>query len=205
MNDDIDQIVNWALSDEPVTPKGPPVRFFPLGDYDDPTLINKIRLVRSMADAAWGHPATYEQASRLETEWSDLMTEARKRGIQDDIDAIVFYALKDGALVEPETAPVPQPKTMPKPPEHKRWRCMVVGCNPILDEDTAKQHHAHTGHRVAKWPIRSKEGKRRARERNRNGYYRPYNEAAAWAHDVMAGRHRDDGFDNTEHQNHDIR
>lgn len=57
----------------------------------------------------------------------------------------------------------------------ERWRCLVKGCNPALDTSTAQHHKSATGHRVAKWPVRSKEGERRARERNRNGYYDKYN------------------------------
>lgn len=56
-----------------------------------------------------------------------------------------------------------------------RWRCLTVGCNPRLDEDSAAKHRDETGHRVAKWPVRSTEGKRRARQRNRTGYYDRYN------------------------------
>lgn len=60
-------------------------------------------------------------------------------------------------------------------PQPKRWRCLATGCNPVLDEDTATAHKAGTGHRVAKWPVRSAEGKRRSRERNTSGYYDRYN------------------------------
>ena len=59
-----------------------------------------------------------------------------------------------------------------------RWRCVVVGCNPRLDVDSAGEHFRATGHRVAKWPVRSAEGKRRAAERNRTGYYDRYNVGA---------------------------
>ena len=60
----------------------------------------------------------------------------------------------------------------------KRWRCLQVGCNPVLIEATAESHKANTGHRVAKWPVRSKEGKRRAKVRNQTGYYDQYNVGA---------------------------
>ena len=60
-------------------------------------------------------------------------------------------------------------------PQPNRWRCLVTGCNPRLNEATAQEHKAATGHRVARWPVRSAEGKRRARERNRTGYYDKYN------------------------------
>jgi hypothetical protein len=60
--------------------------------------------------------------------------------------------------------------------QHDRWRCLVTGCNPVLlDEAVARQHQADNGHRVAKWPIRSAEGKKKARKRNRSGYYGKYN------------------------------
>lgn len=60
-------------------------------------------------------------------------------------------------------------------PQPDRWRCVVVGCNPKLDVTTAGEHYAATGHRVAKWPVRSADGKRRAAARNRGGYYDKYN------------------------------
>lgn len=63
--------------------------------------------------------------------------------------------------------------------QHNRRRCTVVGCNPILHGDAqAQAHTAETGHRTAKWPIRSAEGKRRAAHWNRTGYYDKYNVGA---------------------------
>ncbi len=57
-----------------------------------------------------------------------------------------------------------------------RRRCTEVGCNPILQGDAAAEAHtAETGHRTAKWPTRSAEGRRKARARNRTGYYDKYN------------------------------
>lgn len=57
-----------------------------------------------------------------------------------------------------------------------RHRCLITGCNPYLvDQQTAQEHKEATGHRVAKWPVRSAAGKRKARARNRNGYYDKYN------------------------------
>lgn len=57
-----------------------------------------------------------------------------------------------------------------------RWRCLVKGCNPKLyGEEAAVSHKEETGHRVAKWPVRSQEGEKKAAERNRTGYYRKYN------------------------------
>lgn len=60
-----------------------------------------------------------------------------------------------------------------------RWRCTVVGCNPVMKSlEEMESHQAETGHRTAKWPIRSAEGKRRARTRNQTGYYDKYNVGA---------------------------
>ena len=56
-----------------------------------------------------------------------------------------------------------------------RMRCLTVGCNPVLDETTAAEHAQATGHRTAKWPVRSADGQKKARKRNRTGYYRKYN------------------------------
>lgn len=61
-------------------------------------------------------------------------------------------------------------KTQPK-----RWRCLSKGCNPVLDEASATVHNTETAHRVAKWPVRSPEGRRKANLRNKNGYYAKYN------------------------------
>lgn len=58
----------------------------------------------------------------------------------------------------------------------KRWRCLVAGCNPVLfGTDEADEHRSSQGHRVALWPVRSVEGERRARIRNKTGYYDKYN------------------------------
>lgn len=57
----------------------------------------------------------------------------------------------------------------------ERWRCLAVGCNPVLNAETAAAHRNDTGHRVALWPVRSAEGRRRAKVRNRTGYYDKYN------------------------------
>lgn len=65
----------------------------------------------------------------------------------------------------------------------ERWRCLKTGCNPVLNGVTAAQHKAEMGHRVAAWPVRSAEGKKRARERNCTGYYDQYNvgyKSAEW-------------------------
>lgn len=60
--------------------------------------------------------------------------------------------------------------------QHERWRCTVVGCNPVMKSlEVMESHQAETGHRTAKWPIRSKAGKRKAQKRNRTGYYDKYN------------------------------
>lgn len=63
-------------------------------------------------------------------------------------------------------------------PQPKRWRCLSTGCNPVLNEATAAAHNKKTGHRVAKWPVRSAAGKRKAQQRNQNGYYDRYNVGA---------------------------
>jgi hypothetical protein len=60
-----------------------------------------------------------------------------------------------------------------------RWRCTVAGCNPVLvGEASADAHRDDKGHRIAKWPIRSKAGKKKAVVRNRTGYYDKYNVGA---------------------------
>lgn len=57
-----------------------------------------------------------------------------------------------------------------------RQRCLTVGCNPqLMSLDAAAAHRTETGHRTAKWPMRSPEGQRRARQRNKSGYYDKYN------------------------------
>lgn len=60
--------------------------------------------------------------------------------------------------------------------EDVRHRCLTVGCNPYLGSlAEAESHKSETGHRIAKWPVRSKAGERRAMIRNRSGYYNKYN------------------------------
>ncbi len=60
--------------------------------------------------------------------------------------------------------------------DSSRFRCLTVGCNPKLyGETAADEHREGTGHRTAKWPVRSAEGERRARVRNKSGYYDKYN------------------------------
>lgn len=60
-----------------------------------------------------------------------------------------------------------------------RRRCLEAGCNPVMfGQDAADEHQAATGHRTAKWPVRSPEGRRKANERNRTGYYDKYNVGA---------------------------
>jgi hypothetical protein len=57
-----------------------------------------------------------------------------------------------------------------------RWRCTVVGCNPVLIGNSAADSHSEaSGHRIAKWPIRSKAGKKQAEVRSKTGYYDQYN------------------------------
>lgn len=75
-------------------------------------------------------------------------------------------------------------------------RCLSIGCNPILkNRPIAEQHAAQTGHRVAKWPVRSAEGKRRARHRNRTGYYDQYNVGAKSAEARGLTGRREQGAD----------
>lgn len=57
-----------------------------------------------------------------------------------------------------------------------RFRCLATGCNPVLfGQAAATEHSQKLGHRTAKWPVRSAEGERRARARNKSGYYDKYN------------------------------
>lgn len=80
-----------------------------------------------------------------------------------------------------------------------RWRCCVAGCNPkMIGEAAAERHRADTGHRIAKWPIRSAEGKRRARARNRSGYYDKYNVGAKSAAARGLARGGGDRYDDYE-------
>lgn len=68
---------------------------------------------------------------------------------------------------------------MAERPQPNRWRCCVTGCNPkLIGVEAAEQHRDEFGHRIAKWPQRSEEGKRRARRRNQSGYYDKYNVGA---------------------------
>lgn len=60
-----------------------------------------------------------------------------------------------------------------------RWRCTVAGCNPVLiGQPAAEAHRDSESHRIAKWPIRSQVGKRKAAKRNKSGYYDQYNVGA---------------------------
>lgn len=93
-----------------------------------------------------------------------------------------------------------------------RWRCTVADCNPVLiGEDVANQHVDETGHRIAKWPIRSKAGKAKAKNRNRNGYYDKYNvgdkairPGTADGHSTlnMSGTGRRDWHSNEDYDHH---
>lgn len=76
-----------------------------------------------------------------------------------------------------------------------RWRCTVTGCNPMLaSQAAADAHRGVFGHRVAKWPVRSAEGKRRAKVRNRTGYYNRYNVGAKAPKRSLGGGWGSDGF-----------
>lgn len=60
-----------------------------------------------------------------------------------------------------------------------RYRCLTTGCNPVLyGEEQAHEHKESTGHRTAKCPVRSAAGRRKERERQKNGYYDKYNVGA---------------------------
>lgn len=66
-----------------------------------------------------------------------------------------------------------------KQKQKDRWRCCITGCNPkLFGYDAALKHKKATGHRIARWPVRSAAGAAMARERNRNGYYDKYNVGA---------------------------
>lgn len=83
---------------------------------------------------------------------------------------------------------------MPERDQRNRWRCTVVGCNPVMrDTKTREDHVSETGHRVAKWPIRSAAGKRKARNHNRSGYYDKYNIGAKSPEVRFGDRGDDDG------------
>ena len=82
--------------------------------------------------------------------------------------------------------------------QHKRWRCLATGCNPKLQEASAVKHREETGHRVAKWPIRSPEGKAKARERNRTGYYDRYNVGAKSAEARGLVSHFDEEYEDDD-------
>lgn len=78
--------------------------------------------------------------------------------------------------------------------QHNRRRCLTPGCNPVMHGDEqAAAHATKTGHRTAKWPIRSPAGKRKARQRNKSGYYDQYNVGAKSAE--ARGIRRDRGND----------
>lgn len=72
----------------------------------------------------------------------------------------------------------PRRRRRAKTDQTGRWRCLIAGCNPKLDEASAAEHRGETGHRVAAWPVRSAEGERRAAARNQSGYYDRYNVGA---------------------------
>lgn len=60
-----------------------------------------------------------------------------------------------------------------------RYRCLTTGCNPVLyGEEKAHEHKESTGHRTAKWPVRSAAGRAKERQRQKSGYYDKYNVGA---------------------------
>jgi hypothetical protein len=85
------------------------------------------------------------------------------------------YERPFASLARREKAKVVQAQKQAEAKNSGRWRCLSAGCNPPLTEATAREHSGATGHRVAKWPVRSVEGTRRAKARNRTGYYDSYN------------------------------
>lgn len=94
----------------------------------------------------------------------------------------------------PDRDVAPEPERSPAP--RQRYRCTVVGCNPELYGEAAEaQHHHETGHRTAKWPVRSAEGKRRERKRNRSGYHRRYQRGVLGR---WSGGFEGDGFGSAE-------
>ena len=60
-----------------------------------------------------------------------------------------------------------------------RYRCLTAGCNPVMyGEEQANEHKESTGHRTAKWPVRSAAGRAKERQRQTSGYYDKYNVGA---------------------------
>ena len=60
-----------------------------------------------------------------------------------------------------------------------RYRCLTTGCNPVMyGEEQANEHKGLTGHRTAKWPVRSAAGRAKERRRQTSGYYDKYNVGA---------------------------
>ena len=98
-------------------------------------------------------------------------------------DADIAYEMtewwEDNYIRHPPAAieiPAAKARTSQEIDQVNRWRCCITGCNPkLFSKDAADNHKNQTGHRIAKWPIRSAEGKRKASQRNRTGYYDKYN------------------------------
>ncbi|MFE7461785.1 hypothetical protein ACWFMI_23915 [Nocardiopsis terrae] len=68
-----------------------------------------------------------------------------------------------------------------------RWRCLTVGCNPILRSQTvAEQHREQTSHRIARWPVRSAEGHRKQCERNRHQWQDRRDDAGLQHNEVLS-------------------
>ena len=60
-----------------------------------------------------------------------------------------------------------------------RYCCLTAGCNPVMyGEEQANEHKESTGHRTAKWPVRSAAGRAKERRRQTSGYYDKYNVGA---------------------------
>src|SRR5215217_4800288 len=95
-------------------------------------------------------------------------------------EKITAYSRPMGQLTRQQRGKIKQEAHNAAQKTAGRWRCLMSGCNPKLDAATAEAHKAATGHRAAAWPVRSGEGTRRAKARNRSGYYDKYNEGKPW-------------------------
>lgn len=68
---------------------------------------------------------------------------------------------------------------MTKNTQQDRWRCCITRCNPkLIGYPAALEHKQETGHRIARWPVRSAYGKAQAHLRGVTGYYDKYNVGA---------------------------
>lgn len=87
-----------------------------------------------------------------------------------------------------------------KKPE--RWRCLTVGCNPVLKhQKVAEQHRDQTGHRIARWPVRSADGHRKQRERNQR-VWEERREALGLSGDALLGSEIEPGWDDHKYESY---